>query len=70
MPRPLRAHGFRTTGGYHWCAGCQGSGRATCRTWGRKGWTTSYGRCAMCRGKGGRFQNHDARGRGSLGRMR
>lgn len=69
MARRGRALGLET-GGFHWCGACQGSGQATCRTCGRRGWSTSYGRCAMCGGAGGRFQNHTAKGRGSMGRMR
>lgn len=63
--RPLRAHSMRA-GGYHWCAACQGSGSCTCRVWTRKGWRIESGRCQMCRGRGGRFQNHEPIGRGAM----
>jgi hypothetical protein len=57
MARPMRAPGL-STGGYHLCTACQGTGSCTTRTWTSRGWERSTGRCLACHGKGGKFANH------------
>ncbi|GAA4872114.1 hypothetical protein GCM10023203_22190 [Actinomycetospora straminea] len=60
----MRATGL-TTGGYHFCTACQGSGSCAQRTWTSRGWERSYGKCGACNGKGGKFANHAPKDRPS-----
>ena len=60
MARPMRAPGL-STGGYHFCTACRGTGSCTQRTWTHRGWERTHGRCAACKGKGGKFANHAPR---------